>query len=148
MDLIKLRILNGTAVAEKLSKLGSRIVPNVQKSTKEAVLYVHQEMPSYPPQPAGSSYRRTGTAGRSITTYGVMPIAGGAQSLSEAKPLADGAIGTVGGAIDYLPYLIDEEKQTQVHKQNGWFVLQKVVRDLKDGIKNIYKKNIKELLHG
>lgn len=134
--------------SRKISKASAGMVKNIQKSTKKAVLYVHSEIPGYPPVPAGSDYRRTGTAGRAITTFGITPVGGGGTSLSEVKPLFDGAQGFVGGKLEYLPYLIDETYQTEVHKRNGWFTLQDVIRKLKDGITQIYKTGIKELLNG
>lgn len=145
---IGIKLFGDKETAASLNRMGDKVVPTIRDSTKKAVLYVHQEMPPYPPEPAGSEYVRTGTAGRAITTFGVGSVAGGAQSLSEVKPLFDGAQGIVGGAVDYLPYLIDEEEQADVHLLNGWFTLQDVIRKARDAITDIYRKAIKELVNG
>jgi hypothetical protein len=146
--MIRINLHGANRASRKLSRAGSGVVKNVERNTKKAVLFVHSEIPGYPPQVAGSDYRRTGTAGRTVTTFGVTPVGGGGMSLSEVKPLFDGAKGLVGGKLEYLPYLIDETYQTEVHKRNGWWTLQSVIRKLKDGIVQIYKTGIKELLNG
>ena len=66
---------------------------------EEALLGLIPDLASYPSQPAGSTYRRTGTLGRLWTS---------AKPSWAAKP--SGFIGTLGNATSYGPYVQGDEQ--------------------------------------
>jgi hypothetical protein len=114
----------------------------LEDATMQAVLYVHSKMPPYPPQKAGSTYRRTGTLGRTITSLmGHAPDA-----LSRVENKFGQVRGIVGTKLSYAPWVIDQNRQTKSHKQNGWYTLQGVVRSLRAGIKSTYKNALSTFL--
>lgn len=116
----------------------ANIQPEIENLTLEAVIYVHSQMPEYPPAPADSSYRRTLTLFRTLTTLmGSYPDAS-----SRVESLSDRVVGLVGTTLEYAPYVIDETLQTAVHKGNGWWVLQDVVLGSEAGIRAIYQHGI------
>ena len=66
------------------------------RATQKAVIYVHSTVPPYPPKPIGSSYRRTGTLGRQITT--------------EVRTVGIDVVGLIGSPTVYSPWVISEKR--------------------------------------
>ncbi len=142
--MIGMKIKGLDKLNQKMNKLGSSIQPMLQDTTMKAVLYVHSKVPNYPPAPAGSTYRRTLTLFRTITTLmGSYPDA-----LSRVESLFGMVRGIVGTKLNYAGFVIDETQQTNTHKNNGWWVLQKVVLSLKSDIKKIYEQGVKSTVRG
>jgi hypothetical protein len=106
--------------------------------TERATKYVRGQIPLYPPAPANSNYRRTGTLGREID--------------DQVRPIGSGFVGVIGSPTVYAPWVISDEKlsdgrgpQAKAH-QGRWWTLQGVLRKSIDGIKQIYNAGIKALL--
>jgi len=116
----------------------------LEESMEEAVLFVHSQVPPYPPPPEGSTYRRTMTLGRSITTMkGKSPTA---ESRVKVKSLGV-VLGYIGTNVKYAPYVISRVDQAMTHK-GRWYTLESVVEKAKSGINKIFRKNIRNLLKG
>jgi hypothetical protein len=141
MSIQRVEIKGLEKLNKDLSALNSRFPKYVHDTTLKAVLYVHQEIPDYPPQPPNSTYRRTMTLGRTITTLqGKAP-----EALSRVEPLFGKIVGIVGTKLSYAPWVIDRNRQTKVHKRHGWWNLQDVVRGLRSGITKVYRDGLKKL---
>jgi len=129
----------------KFGSIKSKFPGFMKEATKEAVIYVHSKIPSYPPAPTGSKYRRTGTLGRTITTM----QGGEPNALSRVDdPIGGKVRGIVGTRLEYAPWVIDRDRQTDAHKRNGWWNLQDVVEKLRTGIRSTYKKALQNFLNG
>ena len=89
------------------------------------------EMRKYPPPPPNSSYRRTGTLGKSW-----------AQKVTR---LAGGWSAIVGTRLNYAPYVQDETRQAEVH-QGRWQTIQSVAADKKDEVFNFMRRAIRAWL--
>jgi hypothetical protein len=112
----------------KLGQVGTWGLPIMRK----AVLYAHSQVPSYPAPPAGSTYRRTGTLGRSLTT--------------SVKSLSGNEVaGYLGTKTVYAPYVIDEKRQAWMHR-GRWWTLQGVVGKAAAGVKRIFEQEIRKLI--
>ena len=85
------------------------------------------EMRRYPPPPPNSSYRRTGTLGKSWT----QKVTGG----------RDGWLAAVGTLLKYAPYVQDETRQAECH-QGRWQTVQSVAKDKQAEIFNFVKRAI------
>lgn len=116
-----------------LQRLQAGLPAAIRQATEEAVLYVHGKVPEYPPPPGESSYTRTGTLGRSITT--------------KVEAIGSGAVGSIGTAVVYAGYVIDENRQAWMHR-GRWWTLQGVVRGSKDAIIGFYQRAISRLISG
>jgi len=127
--------------AQNLVKRGERVRVVEQDAMLEAVLYVHSQMPGYPPALPNSRYRRTGKLGQSVTA-----LSGKAEgALSRVEMLGGNAVGVIGTAIGYAPLVIGEGTQKAIHK-GRWWTLQKVVEDAREKIIEIFERRIgKEL---
>lgn len=108
---------------------------------KEAVLYVHSQVPPYPAPPPASTYRRTGTLGRTVTTMqGAEPSA---LSRVEVGALGGSVVGVIGTRLHYATEVISEGEQIKVHA-GRWWTLQGVVKNSWSGIVDIFKR----MVHG
>ena len=74
------------------------------------------ELRKYPPPPTNSTYRRTGTLGKSWTKTTMRGGKGG------------GWIAQVGTRLKYAPFVQDDSRQAKVH-QGRWQTVQSVAKD-------------------
>jgi hypothetical protein len=121
----------------KLKRIAGGMHDMRMTATQKAVIYVHGEVPPYPPAPPTSTYIRTGTLGRSITT--------------EVRELGSQIVGVIGSDVVYAPWVISDEAvgdagpQAKAHR-GRWYTLQGVVRKAKNAIVNIYLEELRNLL--
>jgi hypothetical protein len=116
----------------RFRNMASNIKPTLERLTQKAVLYVHSTVPPYPAPPATSTYRRTGTLGRTITT--------------EVRSLGVDVVGVIGTKTIYAPWVIDEKRQAWMHK-GRWWTLQGVVAKAKSVIVDIYRIGLREIFN-
>lgn len=122
----------------KIARLNGELTDAMKKATEKAVLYVHSKVPAYPPTRPRQSYIRTGDLGRSITT--------------EVKSISGGFQGSIGTNKVYAPWVISDRSlsdgrgpQAWMHK-GRWWTLQGVVKDNVDGVIEIFKRAVRDLL--
>ena len=89
------------ALLKKFGTANKVVNAEIKKAMTKAVYFLQSKVAVYPPPPPTSTYRRTGTLGRSIT--------------SEVKGIGGEIHGIVGTAIPYAPYVIGP-KQAAFHK--------------------------------
>lgn len=123
---------------KKLKRIKRDVRPELEAATDEALGYVHSTVPGYPPPPPLSTYRRTGTLGRSITT--------------EVKSIGRQVVGAIGTNLVYSPWVISKEElldgrgpQAEVH-EGRWWTLQGVVERAKDEVINIYRAAVRRMV--
>lgn len=140
---MKISIRNLPEVTGAFSDMVKAIQPTMEDATLKAVLYVQQQIPEYPPAPAMSTYRRTLQLFRSLTSLrGQAPDA-----LSRVEASAFGLMkGFVGTNLEYAHWVVDDEDQTKVHWNNGWWTLQRVIEESEDAIGLIYDHAIDDML--
>jgi hypothetical protein len=116
---------------------GPELKRELRKTTEAANAYVLGQVPSYPSPPVGSTYRRTGTLGRSIGT--------------EVRTIGSEIMGVIGSNVSYAPWVISDEvgtnqagPQATVHK-GRWYTLQDVVKKARDHVVSIYNDAISKL---
>ena len=135
-DDLQIKITVDPDLERKLAA-GRTISNALPRVMKQAVLYGQSQIPGYPAPPDGSTYRRTGTLGRSLTSMqGQAPGA-----LSRVTPLGNHTIGAIGTNIRYGPYVIGRDRQARVHR-GRWYTLQSVIEDAKGGIVKIIRNGI------
>ena len=111
-------------VRKKIDRLQKRLDTGDPGSTvrqvlRRVVILIQSRMMVYPPQRAGSSYRRTGTLGRAWT--------------SEVYAEGDALIGKVGNVTKYAPQVQSEKFQSKAHK-GRWQTDVQVIRELEPEI--------------
>jgi len=82
---------------------------------------LHENVQPYPAPPPDSTYRRTGTLGR---TLGSSESGGesGKPQIFEVKQMGHEVTGRFGTKLEYAPYVIGEGEQAEVHKGRWWTV--------------------------
>jgi hypothetical protein len=140
MSDIQIRVHGLDQYTGKLSRISANMPGELKKLTTKAVLYAQSEIPGYPPPPAGSTYRRTGTLGRAVTAAPGSPL----PSLTRVESLGAGVRGVIGGRLDYIGYVIDANKQAWMHR-GRWWTLQKVIQGARGGIEKIYRAGVLDL---
>jgi len=124
-----------TVTIEGLDKLIKRLdrAPNLVKNLAadaiaRSVYLIHGEVGKYPPRPAGSTYRRTGTLGRSFSTM---------VDLQRFR-------GRVGTRLEYAGYVIGP-RQAEIHR-GRWKTVEDVAKKLLPDIQKIFAKAVKDLV--
>lgn len=124
----------------KYDEIVSRVTDAKKDAMQEGVLYVHSQIPPYPAPPPASTYVRTGTLGRSVTTLqGNDPDA-----LSRVETLGKDVVGYIGTKVLYAPYVLDETRQARAHR-GRWYTLQKVVTDAVPKVRQIVRDRMVKL---
>jgi hypothetical protein len=137
MPIEQIKLVGLTRVVRRFTNFNRQWYTEQIKATNEAGDYVLGSLPPYPPQPAGSRYKRTGTLGKTLNR--------------KAQRGRGGVIGTIGSPIIYSPFVISTTKQrgrgpqTTFHKLHGWWTLQNEVKRLKKGIINVYKSALRRV---
>ena len=67
------------------------------------------------------------------------------EALSRVESLGGRVVGIVGTALEYAPFVIDENRQAKQHR-GRWYTLQGVVEKAQDGIKRIFEEAIRNLI--
>jgi hypothetical protein len=116
----------------------------MRATTEAALLVIWGNVPPYPPAPEGSTYRRTGTLGRSLGG-GVDGGKGGQPDILEVKKLGAGLEGRFGTRLGYAPVVIGEEQQAEMH-QGRWWTLAKVAESSVEKINLLYQKMADKLV--
>lgn len=137
--MITFRITSNTA-SEKLAEVASELTGDgLAPDMRKAIIYVHSQVPSYPSAPPFSRYRRTGTLGRSVSSFSATG------SLSRVESVGGGVVGYVGTNLSYAGYVIDEHQQAYMHR-GRWYTLQSVVDDATDGIVKIIRAGVRRIV--
>jgi len=110
---------------EQLKKLPEKFKEIGELGMKASLLALWENVPSYPEPPAASTYRRTGTLGRSLGSSESGGKASGEPSIYETREMGAGMIeGRFGTNLEYAPYVIGEE---QARHMAHWWKLSVVV---------------------
>lgn len=130
---------------EELEEALGEVVYNYSKAVNanilKAILYLHGKTPGYPPEPMGSTYRRTGTLGRSVTS-----LQGGAPgAISRVRSMGKSIQGIWGTNVEYAQWVIDEGKQAKAHV-GRWFTLQGILEEEEGEVRMILDTGIQELI--
>ena len=125
------------ALIKKLKRLSApELTREIEKTTRKAVMYVHGKVPAYPAPPVGSTYKRTGTLGREIST--------------KVITMGSDVVGLIGSPTPYAPWVISDEAaggagpQAKVHK-GRWYTLQGVVKKAQDAVNKIFEDMVRRL---
>ncbi len=141
--MIEIEIRNADEVIRYLTQTTPRkIRDGLKESFKDALIYVHSNIPPYPPPRPGQRYRRgldprSQRLGQSYTTR-----------VEEKETTIHGFLGTV---VTYAPWVVSKEKtasggpQAWMH-QGRWYTLQDVVEKSAPRLAQIILKSLKSSL--
>ena len=106
---------------QRMQRYPQQLDATMNKTAAAAIVTVLENVPSYPRRP-NSSYRRTGTLGRSLGVgQGGAPI--GSPDIMQVKRLGTGQYeGTFGSRLSYAPDVIGDPGQKPIHKGIWWTI--------------------------
>jgi hypothetical protein len=106
-------------LVERMTEYPTELIKTMAVGMSASLNIFWENVPPYPSRPE-SSYRRTGTLGRSLGS----DQSGGATSepsVYRIRQLGGGNFeGTFGTNLDYAPYVIGDTTQAQVHSGVWW----------------------------
>lgn len=121
-DEYAVRIVGLEELLRRFDQADEVVRRELRRAMLRAVLGELQRMPSYPPPPPASTYRRTELLGRSLTAMvGRHPAA-----RSTVDGAGDTIRGVIGTAVVYAPFVIGE-RQAKVHRGRWWRLDQSVL---------------------
>jgi hypothetical protein len=131
---LKVKVTGLDRLQRQLQRLGRDWPREIEKGGEKALYYVWGEIPPYPPPPPDSTYRRTGTLGRTLTTRrGRTPGA-----LGEVRAFAEQIRIVAGSAIPYADLVVGAQ-QARVHRER-WWKLTTVVKDVMGDVTRILQQ--------
>ena len=108
-----------TEIIQRMSAYPEKLRKVMKTGMDASLAILHESVPPYPEPPADSTYRRTGTLGRSIgVSFEGSEI--GKPSIYETKQVGSGYEGRFGTNLEYAPYVIGDGTQAQVHSGRWW----------------------------
>ena len=122
--------IDGREIVEAIRKLPmfDKVVKKwVNWATEINISWAHRFLANYPPPPAGSTYRRTGTLGRTWQ--------------SEIRATTSHVRAILANPTVYAPYVQDEDSQAMVHR-GRWPTIQMLLR----APVSIFRKRYEEAL--
>jgi hypothetical protein len=136
-----------TIKVEGLDKISARFTayPNeytrgAKKAMEAALLYIQSQVPSYPNPPPTSTYKRTGTLGRTLG-------AGGKPDIFKVVGTGGFIVGQFGTRLNYARYVVGDAdtEQAWMHKGRWWTLPQTVLEKSTEGIEKIFTILAEEL---
>ena len=116
------------AKLKKITEFQRVMKPPMTKATA----LLHDEIANYPPNPAHSTYRRTGTLGRRWT--------------SKVDTHSQGVAGKVGNVTSYAQWVQSNEKQVWFHRAAGWKTDKTVTDNQADAIRRLFEDTVNKEL--
>lgn len=108
------------------------------KTTMDAALLtLWENVPEYPDPPQNSTYRRTGTLGRTLGSSEAGGK-GGKPDVYLTRKLGGGNIeGRFGTKLEYAPYVIGDDTQADVHK-GRWWTMKTIAENASEKIERLF----------
>jgi hypothetical protein len=114
------------------------------KAMEAALLVIWESVPSYPRKPEGSTYRRTGTLGRTLGSTEFGGVGSNPPDIYSVHEEGGYTVGEFGSNLEYAPYVIGDEEQAWMHK-GRWWVLGTVLEKAKDKIQRVFEIAAEEM---
>ena len=133
----------------RMQQFPERLEASMRETMQAALLTLWENVPPYPAPPAGSSYDRTGTLGRTLGSSEGGGTGGGQPDVYEVREMGSGFEGQFGTNLDYAPYVIGDDMQSR-HMGHWWKI--SVIKDRAqakiEGLFSTMGEKIAEFLEG
>jgi hypothetical protein len=119
---------------QRLNGYEAKLEGEMGKSMDKALFHVQDSVPDYPEYQ--SSYRRTGTLGRSLHI-------GGMGNVKDVKQTGGDVVGKFGTRVKYAQYVIGSE--TQARHMRHWWRMKDVKKKAEPGVRRIFEAMAKKV---
>lgn len=136
-------------IIQRMQKFPDKLSKVLETGMKASLLALWEKVPPYPNPPQDSTYRRTGTLGRTLGSSEGGGKGSATPSIYETRKLGNGMEGKFGTNLDYAPYVIGE--QSQARHMRHWWKTSKIAKDAKSKIEQVWKgiaKSLADFLDG
>jgi hypothetical protein len=149
-----------------MRKFGSaKVSETIHQATLKSVLYVHSQIPAYPPPPLPGSFEFVSDKQRRYVMWAIkagtiqVPYRRrhsggiGGSITTKVSTLGRDMVGTIGTNMVYAPWVIsdraigDRGPQARIH-QGRWWTLQGVFKAAQNSIVEIYRQAIRSMIRG
>jgi hypothetical protein len=124
IQVIQVQVKGLEELRERMGQWPDKLDAGMEAAMTETLLVMHESVPGYPTPPSNSSYRRTGTLGRTLGSS----FEGGGGGTPEIFTVTK--IG---------PYVIGDNSQAKVHK-GRWWVLSEVAEKARPKIERTWQR--------
>ncbi len=127
-----------TELINRMRQFPDKLQQILKLGMDASLLALWEKVPPYPAPPQDSTYRRTGTLGRTLGSSESGGRSGGTPEIYETRKLgATGMEGQFGTNLEYAPHVIGE--QSQASHMSHWWKMGKIVADAKAKIQTVWK---------
>jgi hypothetical protein len=136
-EIIEIKGLN--ELLQRMTAYPVELIKVTATSMSASLNALWEKVPPYPQQDSGSTYRRTGTLGRSLGS-GMQGGAEGSPSVYKVRSLGGGNVeGVFGTNLDYAPLVIGEGTQAGMHSSR-WWTIRTIAERAADKIEKIWQQ--------
>ena len=118
-------------LVQRMHRYPEKLQGEMEKTMRQSLAHMQGSVPDYPPAPANSSYRRTGTLGRTIGA------GGGRADIYSVERVGSGYEATLGTRLEYAPYVIGERQAWM--RAGRWWKLSSVLSRATPGIERLFE---------
>jgi hypothetical protein len=129
---VKMEIEGVEEIQRRMRRFPHKYKRALRKTLDASRMKLHELTPEYPEPPADSSYKRTGTLGRTLGQGQGNP------QIYETKIQGKRGYAEYGTRLDYAPYVIGDRRQAEVH-QGRWWIMGDVARKAEQPIIGLFK---------
>lgn len=119
-------------LVRRMQRYPDKLREEMEKTMNQSLKHVQGSVPPYPPAAPTSSYRRTGTLGRSIGL-------GGQAEIYEVKRLGAGYEARLGTRLHYATQVIGPDDQKPLFKARGWWTMRAVREKARPGVERLFE---------
>lgn len=124
-------------VIARMQAYQSALIATLKTTVEASLLALWENVPEYPPPPDDSSYRRTGTLGRTLGGGMDGGQGGGKPDVYQVQELGQKIEGHFGTRLDYAPVVIGPGEQADMHL-GRWWTLEDVAKEADDKIQALF----------
>jgi hypothetical protein len=135
---IQVQVKGLEELRERMGQWPDKLDAGMEAAMTETLLVMHESVPGYPTPPSNSSYRRTGTLGRTLGSS-FEGGGGGTPEIFTVTKIGQSWEGRFGTKLEYAPYVIGDNSQAKVHK-GRWWVLSEVAEKARPKIERTWQR--------
>lgn len=140
----RLEVYGLEELAKRMEQWPTRFQKSLRSTLEAALLVVWENIPSYPPKPANSTYRRTGTLGRSLGSSFSGGKSGQQPDIYETKDrgarMVEASFGT---RLEYAPHVIGESQSA--YNRHWWTLTKTVLQRIRQPIQRLFESMADEI---
>ncbi len=135
--MINIRVVGLDPLIKRMDQHQDKLNQGMQEAMTDSLLVMTESVPGYPSPPENSSYRRTGTLGRTLGSS-VEGGKSGQPQIFSVTAIGGGWEGRFGTNLEYAPYVIGDGSQSKTH-QKRWWVLSDVAEKAAPKIERVWQ---------